>query len=272
MDVSERASRENELRLARDAAESASRAKSDFLAAMSHELRTPLSAVIGYAELLKHQIAGPMTAQQMVHADRITSSAWHLIGIIDEVLTFSRAEAGREEVHIEGIDMCEAARTAMTRVEPQAHEKGLALSLECECDVMPIQSDALKVQQIIINLLGNAVKFTEQGGVTVRVTREADHMIVAVSDTGLGVPEAHREHIFEAFTQVDQSATRAKGGTGLGLPVSRKLAELLGGTLTLDSHTGPGSTFILRLPAARAADHPDSHDDTQIHRRETARG
>jgi signal transduction histidine kinase len=149
------------------------------------------------------------------------------------------------------------------------------------------------VQQIIINLLGNAVKFTEQGGVTVRVTREADHMIVAVSDTGLGVPEAHREHIFEAFTQVDQTATRAKGGTGLGLPVSRKLAELLGGTLTLDSHTGPGSTFVLRLPATRAADlpdladvpdhpdladvpdhpdHPDSHDDTQIHRRETARG
>lgn len=250
-DVTERVAREAELQRARDAAEASSRAKSEFLAAMSHELRTPLNAVIGYAGLLTHGVAGTLSAPQLQHVERITASAWHLIGVIDQVLTFSRAEAGREELAVEAVDLVATARMAITFVEPQAMGKNLSLTLRSDEDVMMIQSDPLRVQQILVNLLGNAVKFTDQGSINVSVKRDTDVVVVAVRDTGPGIPPAYRESIFEAFTQVDQTATRKKGGTGLGLPVSLKLAHLLGGALTLEEAEA-GSTFVLRLPASGA--------------------
>lgn len=254
-DVSERAAREEELSIARDAAESASRAKSDFLAAMSHELRTPLTAVIGYADLLVQEIGGTLEPIQKQHAERIKASAWHLIGLINEVLTFSRAEAGMEELLFEEVDICAAARQAMTLVEPQAEAKGITVSVHAECDPLFFESDALRIQQIFINLLGNAVKFTEEGRVGVRIAMEGTELVVRVHDSGPGVPEAHRKKIFEPFTQADQTATRAKGGTGLGLSVSQKLAKLMGGSIALESSSPAGSTFMLRLPT-RAPDAP----------------
>jgi signal transduction histidine kinase len=251
-DVSERVIREEELRSARDAAEHASKAKSDFLAAMSHELRTPLNAVIGYSELLTQGVGGnTLLPQQKQHVHRITSSAWHLISIIDQVLTFSRAEAGHEEISISSVNLCDEARRALQQIEPQAIAKGIDVQLHLAEDPFIVQTDALRIQQILINLLGNAVKFTETGRIDVTVGRDEDAFAITVQDTGPGIPADHHEHVFEAFTQVDQSATRAKGGTGLGLPVSRKLAELLGGTLELVSSSPQGSTFRLRVPLIR---------------------
>jgi PAS domain S-box-containing protein len=247
-DVTERVAREDELRAARDAAEKASRAKSEFLASMSHELRTPLTAVIGYADLMVQQIGGPILPLHQQHAQRIKSSAWHLIGLIDEVLTFSRAEAGREELLIETADICAAARMAMTLVEPQAAAKGVSVSLNSDCETLEFDTDSLRIQQILVNLLGNAVKFTDEGSVSMVIGMEGADLVVRVIDTGPGVPEDRRREIFEPFTQADQTATRAKGGTGLGLSVSQKLAELMGGSLILESSSAAGSTFTLRLP------------------------
>jgi len=247
-DVSERVTREKALREAKESAESSSRAKSEFLAAMSHELRTPLSAVIGYAGLLTQGIGGELGEKQKSHVERITASAWHLIGVIDQVLTFSRAEAGREELAIQSVDLCASARIAIMIVEPQAQEKNLQVRLHTEYEPMQMQTDPLRVQQILINLLGNAVKFTDEGTIDVTVSSSTTDFMITVKDTGPGVPPSHRALVFEAFTQVDQTATRQKGGTGLGLAVSLKLAELLGGGLELADTEGTGSTFVLRLP------------------------
>ncbi|MEO5510913.1 MAG: ATP-binding protein [Longimicrobiales bacterium] len=250
-DMTERVVREEELRAATEAADAASRAKSEFLAAMSHELRTPLTAVIGYAGLLTQEIGGKLSLAHMQHAERIASSAWHLIGIIDQVLTFSRAEAGREELLVEEIDVCEMARHALMLVETQAAAKGVEVGFDADCDAILFHTDALRIEQILINLLSNAVKFTDSGRIDLTVGVEGGDLVIRVRDNGPGVSAENHERIFEAFTQVNQTGNRTKGGTGLGLPVSRKLAELMGGTLKLESSDASGCTFCLRLPARR---------------------
>jgi signal transduction histidine kinase len=246
-DVTDRVARERDLRAAMEQAQSANIAKSDFIAAMSHELRTPLSAIIGYTDILQAEIAGPLLEAQQKHMNRVKMGAWHLLGIIEEILTFSRAEAGREEVHSEEVDATKLARESVALVDPQAIEKGLAIRLDLG-DVPVLMTDPVKVRQILVNLLGNAVKFTDQGEVQVRTFSDADAAYFVVRDTGPGIPSEYLERIFEPFTQVDYSLTRVKGGTGLGLAVSRRLALLLGGDLTVESTLGEGSTFTLRLP------------------------
>jgi signal transduction histidine kinase len=247
-DVTERVAREAELRDALERAESASQAKSDFMAAMSHELRTPLGAILGYADLLSTEIVGPLSDLQKQHMGRVKAGAQHLLGIIEEILTFSRVEAGREPVHPEAVDPAAIAADAVALVEVQARQKGLALRVVLGDAPAEVVTDPGKLRQILVNLLGNAVKFTEQGEVELRVWAEPEHVCFQVTDTGPGIPPEFVDRVFEPFTQVDSAHTRAKGGTGLGLPVSRRLARLLGGDLTVATTLGEGSRFTALIP------------------------
>jgi PAS domain S-box-containing protein len=233
---------------ARAAAEEASRAKSDFLATMSHELRTPLNAIIGYQNLLADGVTGPVNDTQHRQLDRIGASAHHLLMLIDEVLTLSRVEAGKETVHLEPVDIARVLDEANSIIEPLAKQKGLEFRVIHSETTIIIQSDAGKLRQAILNLLSNAVKFTARGNVTVRAFAVGDHVAFEVRDTGIGIAAEYLERIFEPFWQVEASTTRTAPGTGLGLAVTRRLAHLLGGEVTVQSALGEGSTFTIRLP------------------------
>jgi PAS domain S-box-containing protein len=247
-DVTEREAREAELRLATDRAEAASRAKSEIMAAMSHELRTPLGAIIGYSDLLETEVVGPLSEPQKEQMRRVKAGAWHILGIIEQILTFSRVDAGREMVYPETLDPAAVATEAISMVEPQAQRKGLTLRATLPDAPAEVSTDAGKLRQILVNLLGNAVKFTERGEIAVRVWTDPGSVHFEVRDTGLGIPHEYLERIFEPFTQVDSASSRIQGGTGLGLPVSRRLARLLGGDLAVESVEGEGSRFTLSLP------------------------
>jgi PAS domain S-box-containing protein len=226
----------------------ANRAKSDFLAVVSHELRTPLNAIIGYTDLLRTGIAGPLTEEQGRQLARVDASAHHLLLLIEEVLTFSRMEAGREEVQLRIADVGELLRVLSAPSALQAEGKGLAFHLDLPDTPLRVRTDPAKVRQIVANLLSNAVKFTERGEVTLSARQEGDALLVRVKDSGLGIAPENFEKIFEPFWQAEPATTRRAGGTGLGLPVSRRLARLLGGDITVESARGQGSTFTLRLP------------------------
>jgi PAS domain S-box-containing protein len=248
-DVTDQKRTEAELQAAKEAAEAASQAKTQFLAVMSHELRTPLTGVIGFADLLETEVLGPMTGQQQDSLSRIKASAWHLIGIIDEILTLSRVEAGSEEVRVEEVDVAEVIRDVVRILEPQAVARGLNIQLDGVVEVARIRTDAGKVRQVLINLVSNAVKYTREGNITVRVDRDGvSRLEVHVRDTGPGIAPENLERIFEPFTQVDASHTRVASGTGLGLAICRRLARLLGGDVLVRSEPGAGSTFTLQLP------------------------
>jgi signal transduction histidine kinase len=229
------------------AARHASVAKSDFLAVMSHELRTPLNAIIGYSDLLLMGVPDEVPAKARRQIERIRSASDSLLHLVEEVLSFSRIEAGKEEIRISPVDLSQLLRETAAMVEPLAAEKRLDLRLEIH-DGLRLVSDERKIRQIITNLLSNAVKFTEEGGVTVS-THEVDAGIrIDVADTGIGIAAQHAEQVFDPFWQVEQPSTRRFGGTGLGLGVARKLAHLLEGHLDMVSEEGKGSTFSLWLP------------------------
>ena len=232
------------------AAVAASEAKSTFLASMSHELRTPLTAIIGYEELLADGITGPVTEPQRHQLGRIKASATHLLGLIDEILTYSRVEAGSERPHFESLCVQTALEEAASIVEPLVTDRGLALELALEPSAKGahVQTDAQKVRQILVNLLSNATKFTEQGTIALGARQEGRQLLFYVRDTGIGIAEEHQHRIFEPFWQVNSRATRKIAGTGLGLTVSRRLAQMIGGELTVESAPGRGSTFTLELP------------------------
>ncbi|MFO7525191.1 MAG: ATP-binding protein, partial [Ignavibacteriaceae bacterium] len=248
-DASERKEAEVALKEARDAAEEASRAKSRFLAVMSHELRTPLTGIVGFADLLESGVLGEVSERQTDSLARIKASAWHLVGIIDEILDLSRAEAGNESVRSEETDVAGLAREVAEIVESDAADRGI--TLHCvDTDAPAITStDPGKLRQILINLVGNAVKYTDGDRVDVVVDRDDPSCLrVHVRDQGPGIPAAEYERIFEPFTQLDSSHTRPGSGTGLGLAICRRLARLLGGDVTLESEVGSGTTFTLKLP------------------------
>lgn len=252
-DVTEQHRAEQELRSARQEAEAASRAKSEFLAVMSHELRTPLSAIIGYEELLFDGITGPVNEGQRTQLARIKASATHLLMLIDEVLTLSRVEAGREVSHPERVLVEAALQEAAMIAEPLALEKKLELRVESVPKDLEVWADPTKLRQILLNLLTNAIKFTDVGAVTLASRNGDDCVEIMVRDTGIGIAPAYHDRIFDTFWQVEQKSTRKVGGTGLGLSVSRRLARLMHGDLTVDSALGRGSTFTIRLPARRRA-------------------
>lgn len=232
------------------AAVAASEAKSNFLASMSHELRTPLTAIIGYEELLADGITGPVTDPQRHQLGRIKASATHLLGLIDEILTYSRVEAGSERPHFESLCVQTALEEAASIVEPLVTDRGLVLELALEPSAKGahVQTDAQKVRQILVNLLSNATKFTERGLISLGARQEGRQLLFYVRDTGIGIAEEHQHRIFEPFWQVNSRASRKIAGTGLGLTVSRRLAQMIGGELTVDSAPGRGSTFTLELP------------------------
>lgn len=249
-DVTEQHRAEQELRSARLEAEAASRAKSEFLAVMSHELRTPLSAILGYEELLFDGITGPVNEGQRTQLGRIKASAMHLLSLIDEVLTLSRVEAGREVTHPERILVLAALQESAVLAEPLAAEKGLALRVVPPDGSCAVWADATKLRQILLNLLTNAIKFTDSGSVTLESGNCGEMIEITVCDSGIGIAPADHERVFDTFWQVEQKSTRKVGGAGLGLSVSRRLARLMNGELSVRSRLGAGSTFTLRLPAA----------------------
>ena len=236
---------------ARLEAEAASRAKSDFVAMMSHELRTPLNAIIGYTNLLADGIPEPVTEGQRAQLNRVNASARHLLELIDEVLTLSRLEAGRETVTPREVAVAELLDQAAVMIEPLAKGRKLRFDVLRPSPTLTIETDAGKLRQILLNLLTNAVKFTDEGSVILSAGEDGDGTVVfQVKDSGIGIAPEHQRRIFESFWQVQQSTTRRVGGAGLGLNVTQQLARLLGGDVTVESGLGKGSTFTVRLPKA----------------------
>jgi signal transduction histidine kinase len=221
---------------------------------MSHELRTPLAAIIGYGELLADGITGPVNEEQKRQLTRIRWSANHLLAIIDEILTLARMEAGKERVEIQQVDVPQLMESVASMAEPLAAAKGLSFELRPPKTDLIVRTDPMKLRQVLLNLISNAVKYTEHGGVTLSGRTVNGEVQFLVEDTGVGVAEDHLEKIFEPFWQVEQTTTRRAGGTGLGLAVTRQFVELIGGTIGVESTPGKGSTFRVSVPVLPAED------------------
>ncbi len=229
--------------------EIANKHKSDFLANMSHELRTPLNAIIGFSEVLIEKMFGEVNDKQLDYLNDIHVSGKHLLALINDILDLSKIEAGRMELDVSEVSVPDTLSSAMTLVRERAQNHGIELGLEVDPKVGVIQADERKVKQVVLNLLSNAVKFTPDGGrIAVRATLDTDHVAVAVRDTGIGIALEDQEAVFEEFKQVGRDYTKKAEGTGLGLALTRRIVELHGGRIWLESTPGEGSTFTFTLP------------------------
>jgi signal transduction histidine kinase len=228
--------------------EIASKHKSDFLANMSHELRTPLNAILGYTELILDKIYGDVPENIQEVLERVEKNGRHLLGLINDVLDLSKIEAGQLVLSLDDYSMKEVVHTIFTSVESLAAEKNLELQVSVAPEVAQGKGDHQRISQVFLNLVGNAIKFTEAGEVRVEATASDDTFVISVSDTGPGLSEADQQMIFEEFHQVDGSSTRKKGGTGLGLSIAKRIVEMHGGRIWVESTEGKGSTFWFTLP------------------------
>jgi signal transduction histidine kinase/CheY-like chemotaxis protein len=226
----------------------ASDVKSEFLASMSHELRTPLNSIIGFTELLLSGGRDQLAPRHRAALEKVLASGRHLLGLINDILDLSKIEAGRMEMRPEPVRVAALAEECLSVIQPQARVKALPVELgEIDPD-LTIQQDRGKLKQILLNLLSNAVKFTSEGRIELRAEGHGDELAIAVTDTGVGILLEDQGRMFEPFQQADSSRSRGVGGTGLGLAISRRLAHVMGGTLTLQSEVGRGSVFTLRIP------------------------
>lgn len=227
--------------------------KSQFLATVTHELRTPLHSIISYGALiLEGFVEGELTAEQEEHIQFMVRRAEDLSRLVDDMLDLSKIEADRLEVRVEPLALEPSLTEVVNQLKPMANNKGLRLVLEMEDSLPMVLADSHRLRQVVINMVSNALKFTENGGVVIRCTllEHSDMLRIAVSDTGIGISPAVLDYIFEAFRQADGSTTRRFGGTGLGLTIARKLVELQGGEVYVESTVGQGSTFSFTLPVA----------------------
>jgi signal transduction histidine kinase len=228
--------------------EVASQHKSQFLANMSHELRTPLNAILGYTELILDDIYGETPAKMRGVLERVQRNGKHLLGLINDVLDLSKIEAGQLTLSLGDYSIKDVVHSVFSAVESLANEKKLALRIEVP-NTLPVgRGDERRLTQVLLNLVGNAIKFTDQGEVAVKASAMNGTYTLSVCDTGPGIPEADRVKIFEEFQQADSSATKKKGGTGLGLSISRRIVEMHGGRIWVESEVGKGSTFSVSLP------------------------
>ena len=254
MNISEMKEKERQLRIARDDAERANHAKSAFLANMSHELRTPLNAIIGFSEIMEQGLFGPLgNKQYSEYAEDIRRSASHLLSIISDILDLSKIEAGRMELHEEMIDLASVVKSCQTIVKEAAANAGLALRTQLPQGLPPLFADKRSVRQILLNLLSNSIKFTPQGGrVMVEARLEPNgELALAVRDSGIGMSADEIEIVLQPFGQVESAHTRSHDGTGLGLPITKSLAEMHGGSMTVESTVGKGTDIIVRFPPTR---------------------
>jgi signal transduction histidine kinase/HAMP domain-containing protein len=238
--------------------ERANRLKSEFLASVSHELRTPMNAIIGYTKLMLDGLDGELTEQQTADLERVVQAADNLLGLINGLLDLAKIEAGKMELSVEDVDIPLVIDDVIELMRPQADAKSLSMRAEVAGNLPTAWADRARIRQVLVNLIANAVKFTEHGGVTVRATVVDGWITIGVVDTGVGIPPEAQTYIFDEFRQVDASTTRRYGGTGLGLAISKRLIALHGGRIWVDSTVGMGSTFLFTLPVrVRATALPD---------------
>jgi signal transduction histidine kinase len=228
--------------------EMASRHKSQFLANMSHELRTPLNAILGYTELILDSIYGEMPEKVRAVLERLQANGRHLLGLINDVLDLSKIEAGQLTLSLDDYSLSDVVHGVVSAVEPLAAEKRLAFKAEVATDLPTGHGDGRRLSQVLLNLVGNAIKFTDKGEVAIKAAATNEAFTVAVCDTGPGIADADQAKIFEEFQQADSSITRKKGGTGLGLSIAKRIIEMHGGRIWVESEPGKGSTFYFTIP------------------------
>lgn len=240
-----------ELEIAKEQAESADQLKSAFLATMSHELRTPLNSIIGFTGIMMQGLAGPVNPEQAKQLGMVQNSANHLLALINDVLDISKIEAGQLEVSIQRYDLRKSIDKVAAIISPLAEAKGLELSVQIAPEVKTLSSDQRRVEQVLLNLLNNAVKFTDKGSVRLKCHRAGSEMVTSITDTGIGIRPEDQKKLFKPFSQIDTGLSRSHDGTGLGLAICTKLVEKLGGAIQLESTYGAGSTFTIRLPITK---------------------
>ncbi len=232
--------------------EVANRHKSEFLASMSHELRTPLNAILGIAQVLQVEAKLSKHEDQLEPLQRILNAGRHLLALINEILDLSKIEAGRMELQLEPVALAPLLEEFRSNMEPLAAQNGNTLTVHCAPDIATVYADPVRVRQVLLNVGSNANKFTSNGSVTLTVDQEADGrrwVRFRLSDTGIGMTPEQVSRLFQDFVQADASTARKYGGTGLGLAISRRLCNMMGGDITVESEPGIGSTFTIRLPA-----------------------
>lgn len=252
-DISDFKAREDDLRRAREAADEANTLKSHFLATMSHELRTPMNAILGFSEVIRDQLFGDAAGRYSDYAKSIHTSGQHLLALINDILDLSKIEAGNYTLNPALFCLSEVAGACATMVRPQAEKGGVTLTKSMPAGEVLVRADDRAVRQIVVNLLSNAVKFTPRGGsVSLELTQSGDAAVMIIRDTGIGISADFLPHVFSPFRQQDSGLSRKFEGTGLGLAITKRLVEAHGGTISIDSREGEGTTVTVRLPANAA--------------------